>query len=281
MAGRIRTLKPDILENKRTASLKHDTWRLFVSAITLADDHGNFVAEHEKLRGSVFWGEAPTRRIGDLIAELVAADLIRTYTARECQFAHIKGWNEHQKIDKPGLPRFPLPPESEAPQSEVITEALVHNRDDSRTFAKVRGGLDQEREREREGKGSEDPASADAGDFGLKLVESEPAFNLEAAYTLYPRKIGRKVGLRRANALIRTRNQFDQFVTAVKNYAECVKGTDPRFIKHFDTFVGCWEDYLDPSTAIPIARAGPSIAVGHAKPSTNLPDETRDCTDEL
>jgi len=79
-----------------------------------------------------------------------------------------------------------------------------------------------------------------------KLRESD----FEAVYKLYPRKLGRAEGLRRIQATIKTKEELDQFETAVKRYAvHCKeKQTEEKFIKHFSSFVTSWRDWLDPET---------------------------------
>lgn len=81
MARLIRTIKPEILENERTAALQHDTWRLFVSLLLLADDYGNLPAHPARLRGAVFWAK-DARDVADLLEELRRAGLIRKYRIR-------------------------------------------------------------------------------------------------------------------------------------------------------------------------------------------------------
>lgn len=117
MAGRIRTLKPEILENERTAALEHDTWRLFVSLLLLADDYGNLQAHPARLRGAVFWARE-ARDVADLLHELQQAGLIRLYRIRGRQCIHIIGWSEHQKVDKPGHPRVPGPEQADAADAD-------------------------------------------------------------------------------------------------------------------------------------------------------------------
>lgn len=66
----------------------------------------------------------------------------------------------------------------------------------------------------------------------------------------YPRKAGKSKGLLQALKYVK---DIEAFTKAVKKYrAECERdGTEPRFIKHFSSFVGTpstghpWEDYLD------------------------------------
>jgi hypothetical protein len=77
--GRIRSLKPEILEDERTASLSHSAWRLFVSLILLADDYGNLRGSTKLLDGTVFWAVDPDDSVSDLVAELAAARLVTAY----------------------------------------------------------------------------------------------------------------------------------------------------------------------------------------------------------
>lgn len=135
MAGRIRTIKPELLENERTAGLEHDTWRLFVSLLLLADDYGNLTAHPDRLCGSIFWARKLSRDIRDCLAELSQASLTMPYEVRGQQFIAIVGWHEHQKVDKPGKPRVPGPdqalteiPETLARPSRVPPETLGPDR---------------------------------------------------------------------------------------------------------------------------------------------------------
>lgn len=111
MAGRIRTIKPEILEDERTASLSSDAWRLYVSMWLLADDHGNLYAHPAQLGGSVFWACPNPVRADDLLEELATAGLIERYQVRGQRYAHISGWAKHQRVDNAGKPRVPGPEE--------------------------------------------------------------------------------------------------------------------------------------------------------------------------
>lgn len=83
-----------------------------------------------------------------------------------------------------------------------------------------------------------------------KHTPDKPAgecFDFESVYDAYPRKEGRKKGLQRCRSQITTRLKYDALVKAVKNYAEkvAIEGTETRFVKQFDTFVNCWEDWVE------------------------------------
>lgn len=73
MAGRIRTLNPEMLLDERIAGLEHDTWRLFVWLRLLADAHGDVDAialQHAGVRAR------HARDLGEMLGELAAARLL-------------------------------------------------------------------------------------------------------------------------------------------------------------------------------------------------------------
>lgn len=115
MSGRIRTIKPELLEDAKTAGLTHLQFRLFVSLLLLADDYGNLRASVGLIRGSAFWGTPDTsdEELESAIAELEDQGLIETYSMRGQVYAHIKNWSKHQRVDKPGKPRVPSPSDPE------------------------------------------------------------------------------------------------------------------------------------------------------------------------
>jgi hypothetical protein len=110
MAGRIRSQKPEVIEDKTLASLTSDAFRLFIGAKSLADDHGNFRAEPAFLLGQVFWACPPLKPIEDVIAELAKAKVFELYEQSEQRYGHIRAWEKHERIDNAGAPRVPLPP---------------------------------------------------------------------------------------------------------------------------------------------------------------------------
>lgn len=71
------------------------------------------------------------------------------------------------------------------------------------------------------------------------------SFDFEAGYALYPRKIGHKKGMQRCRSQITSRSKYDAWMKAIANYAAKVRaeGATAQYVKHFDTFMGCWEDY--------------------------------------
>lgn len=115
MAGRIRTIKPELLEDETAASLGNVAWRIWVSSFLLADDYGNLRASPNWILGQIFWGrdDVDTFRVTLAIEELTTCKggegLWKLYWVRGQAYANITGWQKHQRVDKPGKPRCPGP----------------------------------------------------------------------------------------------------------------------------------------------------------------------------
>lgn len=107
---KIRTLKPEILDDEIVAGLSDTAWRLFVSGIVLSDDHGNLRAAPRALLGKCWWARAPQVSVDDAVAELMTAGLWQLYDDSGQSYAHINGWHKHQRIDNASQPQVPLPP---------------------------------------------------------------------------------------------------------------------------------------------------------------------------
>lgn len=252
--GRIRTLKPEILEDTKTARLSAQQFRLFVAAIVLADDYGNLRAEPGQIHGQVFWGapDAP-RDVDRLLRELHELELLTLYEARGQRYAHIAGWEKHQRVDKPSRPRLPRP------SDEGCIALARPSRDPRETLAPDRDldldlDLDPDRDRDQRttlAEGSSSPLPGCSPGVSVR--------DLESIYRLYPRKEGKKAGLQRAKVQIKTAEQLERFRMAVTNYCQKLQAehTLPKFVKHFDTFMSCWEDYLDPAVIRTVRQMDP------------------------
>lgn len=109
MAGsRIRTLKPEILEDEKTAGLSDAAYRLFISLIVLSDDWGNVRGDIRWLEGQVWWAHSSKPNILTLLVELDRACLINAYGVRGGTYLHLSGWEKHQRIDNRSKNRVPL-----------------------------------------------------------------------------------------------------------------------------------------------------------------------------
>lgn len=107
--GRIRTIKPEVLDDERASALSDEAWRMWVSMWVLADDYGNLRASDRYLAANV-WQDT-TRDAAAPFDELVRVGLIVSYEDNGQRYCHISGWSKHQRIDNAGKPRVPAPPE--------------------------------------------------------------------------------------------------------------------------------------------------------------------------
>lgn len=106
----------------------------------------------------------------------------------------------------------------------------------------------------------------------LELIPSAPLLDFDALYAPYPRKEGKAKGMAKLKRVITTPAQYERFAAAVRNYARHVAGRPADKVKHFDSFVMCWEDYADglPFVASAVPQSSRSLPA-----STSVSDETR------
>lgn len=116
MAGRIRSIKPEILDDAKSAGLDDHTWRLWVSLWLVADDHGAFRCQDARqVHGLVFWSSATTPdETAASLARLSRESLVTFYEVRGQRYGKVTNWKKHQRVDHPGNPRVPQPDEKEA-----------------------------------------------------------------------------------------------------------------------------------------------------------------------
>ncbi len=157
MAGpRIRTLKPEILDDEKVAPLSDTAFRLFTSFVILADDHGNARADVRWLTGQVWWAHMEPPNVLHALVELCRASLIDVYAVRGGTYVHLRGWEKHQRIDNAGKNRVPLPKDPDAHTIEVTIECFAEIRGEPpRLAAGSRPGPG----RDQEGKGMEEAAA--------------------------------------------------------------------------------------------------------------------------
>jgi hypothetical protein len=73
-------------------------------------------------------------------------------------------------------------------------------------------------------------------------------FDFDSLYQKFPRKQGKQRGLKLCRQKIKTETAFKELELAIRNYTEYVQKnkTEQKFIKHFSTFMGEWEDWIRP-----------------------------------
>lgn len=119
MSRRIRTIKPEWLDDELLALASSDARVLSVALILLADDYGNGRASKLILGGQVFPGK-PIEIVIAALAELVAIRYISIYSVDGQSYYSIRNWSKHQRVDKPGKNMVPMP--SQGTDLVTVTE---------------------------------------------------------------------------------------------------------------------------------------------------------------
>lgn len=156
--ARIRTLKPEILEDEKVSRLTDTAYRLFTSMIVLADDHGRVRADVRWLQAQVWWAHSPPPNVLSALLEIWKAGLVDVYGVRGGTYAALLGWAKHQRVDNAGRGRVPAPDDQDAVEVCAENGAICLTdiaRGDSPRDSARRGEipLDQEGDQEEEGEG--------------------------------------------------------------------------------------------------------------------------------
>jgi hypothetical protein len=162
--ARIRSIKPEILTDEKSAGLSDTEWRLFVSCIVMADDYGNFRASPAFIHSQVFWACSTSREDSRKALETLAiVSIVQLYDDSGQQYGHICGWSKHQRVDHPGKPLCPREPSRESREASRESRekppqpfVLPSWRDSRETLVPDRD-KDKERDKEKEGRGAPGP----------------------------------------------------------------------------------------------------------------------------
>lgn len=124
MAGRIRTIKPELLEDEKAAALPDNAWRLFVGSWLLADDHGNFRAGERYLAAHIWQDTSRLAEARGGLRRLAADNFVSIYEVNGEIYAHIRTWAQHQRVDNAGKARMPGPDKAERDLTQEFAESL-------------------------------------------------------------------------------------------------------------------------------------------------------------
>lgn len=109
--SRIRTVKPEWLDDERLVCASDAARVLSIALITLADDHGRGRASVVLLGGRVFPNHAnPREHAARAREELVSARYVLVYEVDGQEYYQIRNWAKHQRVDRPSASQLPPPP---------------------------------------------------------------------------------------------------------------------------------------------------------------------------
>jgi hypothetical protein len=103
--ARIRSIKPEFWTDVAVVECSPNARLLFIGTWTFADDCGNLDRSAKQLKVQIF--PADNIDCEPLINELTRHELLIEYTSAGKAYLHIKNFRRHQRIDRPGPPRFP------------------------------------------------------------------------------------------------------------------------------------------------------------------------------
>lgn len=114
--ARIRSIKPEFFTSETIAALSLSARLTFIGLWTYVDDNGVGL-DNELLITAAIWplerdNLETLARTREDIASLSRARLVSRYQDSRKGYLHVTSWDEHQKVDHPRKPRYPLPSEA-------------------------------------------------------------------------------------------------------------------------------------------------------------------------
>lgn len=123
--ARIRTVKPEIWTDEKIVECSISARLLFIGLFNFANDKGCLERSPKRIKMQVF--PADMIDCEPLIAELITHGLLSEYSVSGANYLYIRGFNKHQKINRPSTSKIPDPPLF----TELTQEEVDKNNDDS------------------------------------------------------------------------------------------------------------------------------------------------------
>lgn len=140
MSGRIRTVKPEWLEDELLAAASDEARVLSVALMLMADDYGRGRASLATVAAGAWryqleredGAHAPEilARASRALRELVAIRFVTVYEVSGQRYFAIRTWAKHQRVDRPSKPRIPEPPTTETQENASVAEPSRGSRED-------------------------------------------------------------------------------------------------------------------------------------------------------
>jgi hypothetical protein len=111
--ARIRTVKPAFFLSRTIAKLPLSARLTFIGLWTYVDDDGRGVDDARLIKGAL-WAlddRQTTKKVGDDLAAIEKLGLIERYTVDGAPYLRVRGFREHQRINRPQESKLPASPE--------------------------------------------------------------------------------------------------------------------------------------------------------------------------
>lgn len=148
---RIRTVKPEWLDDERLVLASADARVLSIALIIMADDEGRGRANATMLAARVFPGSGDPRASAvTALSDLAAVRFVVVYEVDGQTYYQVRNWRKHQRIDRPKASQLPPPPSEIERNVAESNDSTIDRRtiDDASTNDRgsIDVGLDQDRE---------------------------------------------------------------------------------------------------------------------------------------
>lgn len=204
---RIRTLKPEHRQHRKTGALDHITYRLWIGMMLDADDEGRLVCDAEQLRVTIFGYHVKVTGvlIESSLSILTEVGLLRLYVVGGIRYAWFPSWHDHQVINRPTPSKLPPYDDSVSIHGSVT--------DDSR--GKGMEGKGMERNGRRAGISDEEFIQSLRDNHAYRGIDLDSELGKMDAWFLTPKGKGRK---KTRAFILRWLNKTDRPVTVNGNH---------------------------------------------------------------
>ena len=274
---RIRTTKPEFWRSQDVANLPWEYRLLFIGLWSYVDDNGVGLDDARLIKADLFPLDDAHDQVLSVIREGLARlsrdSLLARYEVSGRRYVYIPSWDKHQRVDKPGKPRYPRPSQSadqrkHTPRRETPAKVSgdhpacskeygVRSKEqlqEPKTRPKSAEPTDPEPPPVEPAEAPTDPTEATAGD------PAAPDENFEKFWSAFPRKV-KKLSARRAwtAALKRTGVDPIQLIESAQKYADSTNGQDRRFVLHPASWLksGAYDD--EPETHKPVSARDQNV----------------------
>lgn len=103
--ARIRTVKPELWTDEKVVECSIPARLLFIGMFNFADDNGNLVNSPKRIKMQIF--PADVIDCEPLIKELITHGVLMEYSVNDVSYLNVKGFNKHQKINRPSKTNIP------------------------------------------------------------------------------------------------------------------------------------------------------------------------------
>jgi hypothetical protein len=279
--ARIRTIKPEFFTSLTVASLPIEARLTFVGLWTHVDDEGRCVDDARLIKAAVW--PLDDRLSTDIeldLKRLSESSLILRYRVADRSYLAVRGWAEHQRINRPTKSKLPAPPaatepppasDGTSPPTAETTGQAIPEPPGSETSPQPHAHLSEGSRQERKGTGNREQGReqgtprASARTRSNLNPESDPDFM--QWWRTYPNPQKRPVTYQSWLKATKTVSVAElQALTTRYAEAERRRGTEQQYIPHSSTWLN-QERWRDPIPAF----LTPAGANGH-RPFTNPTD---------